>query len=245
MPWNSRTFWLERRGNSPAEYEDASAANDETGRYAVADGASESCFARLWASLLVEGFVHSGHADAERWITSLFDLQKRWDADVMGQKLPWYAEPGVEQGAFATFLGLRLTVHPDGPSQWQAIAVGDTCLFHTRGTDLLRAFPLEYSMQFGNSPKLVGSRMSAEDVSRRLSLWPDGQSQPGDRLWTMTDALAQCCLAEYEAGGNPWGEMESLLGVHEDGDEFALWIEGHRNVGRLHNDDVTLLAIRL
>ncbi|MEI8374269.1 MAG: hypothetical protein WCJ35_15710 [Planctomycetota bacterium] len=278
MPMNSYAFWLARRGNSSAEYEDASAGNDAAGRYAVADGATESCFAGLWARLLVEGFVNGAACEAEPWIASLPALQEQWDADVRGRNLPWYAEPSVKQGAFATFLGFMLTDSPlpysgEGPGvrasyHWQAIAVGDTCLFHTRGTALLRAFPLEYSNQFDNAPKLVGSRMFAQDIRNRQKLWADGQGQPGDRLWTMTDALAHWCLAEHEAGGNPWSEMESLLppspvpgrgaggegvnlpspsgrGAGGEGNSFTQWIEGLRDSGRLRNDDVTLLAIRL
>jgi hypothetical protein len=94
---------------------------------------------------------------------------------------------------------------------WQAVAVGDTCLFHTRGAALLRAFPLENSQQFSNAPKLVGARTSAEEVLDRCHVWPDGSGQSGDRLWLMTDALAQWCLAEHEAGGNPWAELDALL----------------------------------
>jgi hypothetical protein len=314
MPISSRTFWLARRGNSLAEYEDAWAADEAAGRYAVADGASESCFAGPWARLLVEGFVgdcpnfsgtvrdHAAHgarvgesgtvpfsdAEADRWLASLPALQEQWNSAVRGRALPWYAQLGVEQGAFATFLGLVLTNSPlppgEGPGvmasyHWQATAVGDTCLVHTRGGALLRAFPLEHSTQFDNVPKLVGSRMAAREIHKRQRFWADGRGQPGDRLWTMTDALAQCCLAEHEAGGNPWDEMESFLSsfegtgtgpesqraaapdaasgeapasavsrplcMPEAGNSFAAWIEGLRDAGRLRNDDVTLLAIRL
>ena len=55
MPVGSRTFWLPRRGNSPDEYEDAFAVDDASGRYAVADGATEGCFTGLWARLLGRG----------------------------------------------------------------------------------------------------------------------------------------------------------------------------------------------
>ena len=39
MPKRSRTFWLARRGHNSAEYEDAFAADEVAGRFAVADGA--------------------------------------------------------------------------------------------------------------------------------------------------------------------------------------------------------------
>ena len=52
-----QTLSLPKRGHSADEFEDAFAFDPAAGRYAVADGASESSFAGLWARLLVEGFI--------------------------------------------------------------------------------------------------------------------------------------------------------------------------------------------
>ncbi len=241
----SHTFWLPRRGSVSAEYEDALAADDAAGRYAVADGASEGCFTGFWATLLVDVFVRHADRDLDGWPDSLSVVQELWDADVRGRRLPYHAQPSVRQGAYAAFLGVVLASSGKPSYRWQALAVGDACLFHTRGGDLLRAFPVENSLAFGNAPALVGARMAADEVRKRRQLWPDGRGQPGDRLWAVTDALAQWCLAEQERGGNPWGKLESLLeGPHHD-DRFAAWIEGLRSARRLRNDDVTLLAILL
>jgi hypothetical protein len=84
-------------------------------------------------------------------------------------------------------------------------------LFHTRNNVLLRAFPLEHSQQFNTVPQLLGARMTMEQVRMRRRVWSNGRGRADDRLWMMTDALAQWCLAEAEAGGNPWHELESLL----------------------------------
>ena len=242
MAVGSRAFWLPRRGNNPDEYEDAFALNDASGHYALADGASEGCFTGLWARLLVEDFVTSAEWDLSRWPSSLAAVQKRWDMDVRARKLDWDADYWVEKGAFAAFLGVVLT---QNVCQWQAVAVGDTCLFHTRNSALLRAFPLDHSDQFGSRPQLVGSRMPAVAAGQRQRLWSDGGGQSGDRLWAMTDSLAKWCLAEHETGGDPWRELESLLASPQEGDYFTPWIEGIRDSGRLLNDDVTLLAIPL
>jgi hypothetical protein len=279
----SQTFWIVRRGHSPEEYEDALAADDAAGRYAVTDGATESCFAGLWARLLAEGFLRGEPETAGNSLNSLAALQQRWCADVRGRQLAWYSETAIERGAFATFLGLTIreekgaAVGGQGAEKmgregegetgdrrpvasspplpvssspllsyrWKAVAVGDTCLFHTRGEELLRAFPLERAEQFDNVPKLVGSRMSAEALRQRRRLWTDGAGQSGDRLWMMTDALAQWCLAENEAGQEPWSALASHLTAPEPAERFAAWIEKLRDSGRLRNDDVTLLAISL
>ena len=275
MAPRSQTFWLFRRGNEPSQCQDACAADDSTGRYAVADGASEGCFSRLWATILVRDFVQNGSAP-DQWYGSLAKAQAQWDADVQGRVLRRSAERGVRQGAFATFLGIVLGNSPwppaapqsteerqevtadsplphaekgqrvmAAPYHWQAVAVGDTCLMHTRAGVLLRAFPLQSPLQFNNDPHLVGSRMSAENVHRRQTLWADGLGQRGDRLWAMTDALAQCCLTVQENGGNPWSELESLLAEPDAEAKFVARIEALRDSRQLKNDDVTLLAIKL
>jgi hypothetical protein len=245
MPKLARAFWLPRRGNSPAEYEDAFAMDEATGRYAVADGATEGSFTGLWARLLVESFVKNTCDTASPWPESLTAAQEDWDTDVRARNLPWYAEQDVSRGAHATFLGLILASPAADCYEWRTFAVGDTCLLHTHGGGLVRAFPLGRAQEFDNFPKLVGSRMPLAEVHARQSLWSDGRGQPGDCLWMMTDALAHWCLAEAECGGNPWGQLESLLTPLESEQRFDLWIEGLRDSGRLRNDDVTLLAIRL
>ena len=164
--------------------------------------------------------------------------------------------PGEGQGVRETYPRLSTpetpAVQPPGEVQgaresccWQAVAVGDSCLLHTCDNVLVRAFPLERGEQFDNFPKLVGSRMSVKNVAARQSLWLDGQGRPGDRLWMMTDALAHWCLAENEAGKNPWNDLESLLTLPESQDPFVSLVEGLRDRGKLRNDDVTLLAIEL
>ena len=242
VPVRSHSFWLPRRGNTPDEYEDAFALDEASGRYAVADGATEGCFTGLWARLLVNDFVSHAERNASSWLSSLPVVQERWNTEVRTRKLDWDADYWVEQGASAAFLGVVLT---QDMWQWQAVAVGDTCLFHTREGVLLRAFPLDRSSQFNNRPRLVGSRMPLSNIRKRQRLWTDGCGQAGDRLWAMTDALAKWCLVEHEAGNDPWHQLESLLSLPQTEDHFAAWIEGLRVSGRLLNDDVTLLAIRL
>jgi hypothetical protein len=140
---------------------------------------------------------------------------------------------------------VTITATSDGVPQWQAVAVGDTCLFHVRDGVLARAFPLEHSTQFHNAPKLVGARMSLPQVAEGRSAWEDGLGRAGDRLWAMTDALAQWCLAECESGRDPWGELELLLAGPADGCLFEDWIDRLRQSRRLRNDDVTLVAVLL
>ena len=238
-----RAFSLPRRGNTPEEYEDAFDADPAVGRFAVADGATESAFAQSWARLLVEDFVRHMEAEPQSWADRLPAIQERWQAAVGKEPLPWYVKDKFRRGAFATFLGLTILGTGDGAVEWRAVAVGDACLLHTRTTELLIAFPVSGSEQFDNYPNLVGSRMAAEHVREKLSVQACGDARPDDRLWLMTDALAQCCLAKHEAGDEPWEVLESLRLSPEGDTEFVRWIEAMRDDGGLRNDDVTLLAI--
>src|SRR5262245_28195785 len=116
-PLRWQALHLPKRGHSAQEYEDAFAADCAAGRFALADGVSESSFAREWAGLLVESFVRS----PGRWSEWLPGARQRWREQVGGRELPWYAEFKLEQGAHATLLGLAFA----GPAGWDAWAVGD------------------------------------------------------------------------------------------------------------------------
>ncbi len=235
-------FWMPRLGHSRDEYEDAFASEPASGRYAIADGASEGAFTGLWARLLVEGFVSTPQIELPRWPAALAALQAEWSAQLQGRELPWYGEKQVAQGAFATFLGLIVDDGGEAPHRWRAIAVGDSCLFHTRGHALLKVFPIGNSEEFGTNPRLLGSRMSAERATAN-AYHGEGSAAAGDRLWMMTDALAQWCLASHETGANPWREMEPLMTPEPTGGPFEVWVDQLRTAGRLRNDDVTLLVL--
>lgn len=245
-------FRLAKRGCDPEEYEDACLGDLKAGRFAVADGATESVFASSWAARLVREFVENADCDPEEWVTWVPGIQQRWAAEFVGRELPWHAEAKMQQGAFATFLGLALMNTRRPPYPWQAVAVGDSCLFHTRGDELVRAFPIENSQEFGTSPWLVGSRTSQQQIRQDRVAWGEGVCQADDRLWLMTDALAQWFLSEHEAGRRPWQETERFSqpppretereGLQQD---FADWIEQLRDAKRLRNDDVTLLVVTM
>src|SRR5262245_17879032 len=138
------SFWVPKSGNSAEEYEDAFALNVEFGRFAVADGASESSFARQWARLLVDAFLAQPPAatgeELREWVKP---LQEEWAKGHKTKALSWFAEEKPRNGAFSSFLAMTLDAEAD---RWQAMAIGDSCLFSVRGKkNVVTAFPLSRS----------------------------------------------------------------------------------------------------
>jgi hypothetical protein len=220
------------------ECEDGAALADAAGRFAVADGASESAHAGIWACLLANAFVQ-GADDWPHWIEPLRGGWARAIERPAGDgPLPWFLEGRDERGAFSTFLGLTIA-----GGRWSALAVGDACLFQVRDNRHHFAFPLDHSARFGNTPLLIGSTPSQPAGTLKKVPRAGGDVRPGDRFWLMTDAMARWYLERVEAGEKPWLLVEQLCEGSEE--EFNDWVVFSRSTKRLRNDDTTLLAVLL
>ena len=229
MHTSATAWWAPKSGNAASEYEDAYAVKPEALRFAVADGASETSFARQWAELLVEGFVQDAPSPA-----GLHDfvapLQAVWAEGQKGKATAWYSERKAADGAFSSLLGV--TIEGD---RWRAVAVGDSCLF------VLRAFPLERAEQFNNRPSLLSSVARANAGVWSQVATVDGDLQEKDRLLLMTDALAQWFLVEAERGRRPWAALAKVTTP----EQFTAYIDCLRAGGALRNDDVTLVSVEV
>lgn len=236
----SWSFALHKDGNAPDEYEDAVAGDPNAGRFAMADGASESSFASLWAKLLVEGFVATTTQVTREW---LVPLRQRWAEAVDQLELDWFGEEKRDRGAFATFLGLEVNEARSEEGDWRAVAVGDCCLFQVRDANLMAMFPVESSAEFGNRPALIGSRGGGERDGLMRAKHTVGRWQKGDRVLLMTDALAEWFARWHEQRREPWDRL--LDKAAESTVAFRTYIEQLRVEKELKNDDVTLLVIDL
>ncbi|WP_163995935.1 protein phosphatase 2C domain-containing protein [Pyxidicoccus caerfyrddinensis] len=170
---------LQKAGNQPSENEDAYApesagASRGAGASgvapflaAVADGATESLFSGHWARLLAGAFARGEVPDAQGLLAVLPELQRQWHAHVGAKPLPWYAEEKLREGAFATLLGVRLSEQPtvDCSGTWEALAVGDSCLFQLRRGGLLRSFP------WSSPPRSAPPRSSSPRMCTRTDAW--------------------------------------------------------------------------
>jgi len=243
----SRIFSVEKDGNRPDENEDAYPDNleDMQGsiRIAIADGATESAFAKLWANLLVKGAV-AKEWSAETLDSDVAEVYKAWAKELQKMDLPWHAEVKVQQGDYATLLCLYIhqpTETANNVGRWSALSIGDCCLFHYRGDKLLESFPIIHSHEFGNRPLLINSILE-----KNVNVWEkrqgkSGEWEDGDEFIIFTDALAAWYLHEVE------GEREPLQRIHDlaDIERFRQFVIEQRTNGSLRNDDTTMLWLRV
>jgi len=243
-PFSVQAFSCQKAGNAPSEYEDAWAIRGSDSptrcRVAVADGATESSFSALWASLLVESFVR-GRAHGTEFFARLGAIRRLWRRKIRGRPLPWYAAEKAGKGAYAAFVGASLNAVNHG---FRAVAIGDCCLLQITGAPmdrvLLKAFPLTHSEEFGSSPFLVGSVQKADDDPLRHLRMCEGVLAPDDVLLFASDALAAWLLRRAERGEPVW-EQVGPDGIQTP-EAFEALVATAREEGT-RNDDMTLVRV--
>lgn len=249
---------LPKGGNGPAECEDAfrvaypdrrSPAGRDAAHIALSDGASESAFARDWANILAEDLVHRppdlsdpAPETLARWLEP---AQAEWRRRVPWERLPWHGEAKARAGALAALLGLTIARSP-GPAAgltWQALAIGDSCLFLVREERLEVAFPIAYAGRFNDSPAMLCSNPAGNRRAWRGIHRQSGNCRAGDTFILASDALACWFLERRAAGERPWQTLSGLM-AQEPARQEA-WVQEQRRERRLRNDDTTLLIIRV
>jgi hypothetical protein len=244
---NAESFWLQKAGCSAAEYEDAfcpegvTRSSQQSFRFAVADGATDSSFSGIWARLLVKEFVEGPHEpeDIEQLLAS---TQPRWEQQVGQRQLPWYAEEKAQAGAFSSLLGLTIRETDEGRSEWQAIAVGDSCLVQVRNEKAIVKFPIEHSSRFDSMPFLLATTSSFNSRVRDNLVIASGDIRPDDAMYLMTDALACWFMAADERGQAPWLALRDL-NTGDQRESFVEMVDRLRTQHELRNDDCTLIRI--
>ena len=190
-PWATvHAARVSKRGHTAAECEDAVAWSfeDETVRIAVADGATESAHARVWAQMLAETLVEKGTTFNNGVPKAQADFRERVASDLA--TVPWYVAQKQAQGAHAAVLAL----HVSADGTWRAHAVGDVGLFHLRGQRLLSSWPIADASAFTTRPELVSSQEPSHDGPDT----EEGRWAAGDVLLVATDALAAALLRDLE-----------------------------------------------
>ena len=238
---NYEAFFLQKKDHQPEEYEDAFSIKEipeDEYRFSVADGATESSFAGIWARLLTDGYSNGTEIDS---------LQSTWLSQIESMELPWYSQQKAEQGAYAAFLGLTIFSKKNSQiNTYEAISVGDCCFFHIRGDNLITSFPIDSSSEFDNSPELISSINKVETKNAEFQI-KKGKWIEGDMFLLMSDAIASWFLSKIE---NKENSIERLKGLSNQ-NEFIQLVEQERKIiydsglPALKNDDVTLVKVTL
>jgi len=232
-------FSVQKAGNEISECEDiwSYVKGDRLFSIALSDGATESSFSQEWAKELVTAFINHDQSKSSWLVTA----QQNWQQWLENQNLSWFAKRKVEQGAFATFLGLEIF----NDLSWNAIALGDSCLFVVRNCELRitnyelrKSFPLKQSEEFGNRPRLIGTHSNTEQVHFSKI---NGVAKIGDRFYLATDAIACWILKQLEADRDPWVKLDEIISQ----DMFSNWVNELRDRHEIANDDTTLLCLEI
>jgi hypothetical protein len=254
------SFGAVESGNRPTEYEDAywperfiAQKIEAECFFAVADGASDALFSGLWANMLVKAYGEERLKEfRDNKLPENFEqLQREWRKQVeqrIVQPLPLHYEEKLRDGAFSTLIGL--TIKPFSSDEietgkWEAVALGDSCLFHVQDNQCLFAFPLQYTEQFNITPPLIPSnaRFNSRIISDVRSI--GGHCRTNDEFYLMTDALACWFLRERECGQARLDIALMEIRQLQTPNDFEQWIIKLRQERVLRNDDVTLLRIKL
>ncbi len=244
-------FAAHKDGNEPEEWEDGVVTGQRPprARFAVLDGATEAYDVRRWVDQLGGAFIGLDRSASSRapkldpkgmnaWFIA---MQDQWAASASSAGDAIEQEKFRRHGAFATMLGCEIT-GLDGPApSWKAVALGDTVLFHVRGDRLLTVFPNFGPGDFTTTPEVVHSkRASLERMNSRLA-FGRGELQAGDLMFAATDALAQWIItAAASRQSGLWPRLATLWPA-----EFPELIAAERQLGRMVNDDVTLLRVHI
>jgi hypothetical protein len=241
-------------------------------RCAAADGATESAFSGLWAQLLVRGFGRRRLRVQQLQFVGL-SIHESKRASETPQEAPLAAHAATAPGAApavdaddddpgetdahwldpapAVLLPAQCSSEEAAAPEtattghWRALAIGDTCLFHVRGEELVQVGPLQKSDEFDSRPVLLASRgpqqLAGSDTHVRML---GGTWQGRDTFYLVTDALAKWILEQHENGVSPWQVLQEL-GTDDEEVPFERLVADLRSSKALHNDDTTLLRVEV
>ena len=237
------SFITHKKCESLDDCQDAIKVNEEHSRYAIADGVTRSFFPKQWAELLVNHFCTMPDLplNRETWKEWLVPIQEKWYKQVeerVKARNQYYLTNSfnTRDPAVSTFVGLEVDKMK---RQWQAIVVGDSCLFHKSAVGF-KGYMIEKSENFTSHTQAFTSFPEKNyDVPDFIS----GEIQSGDMFILTTDALAKWILEHKESENLE--EILNQLGQIENCEQFNQFVGQARDDEKicLVNDDIALMLI--
>lgn len=247
MDFKVQVFQISKLGTEPDKCQDAIFYNPHGRLFAIADGATDSAFQRLWAGLLVKGFVShppsfSKPSNVKEWFGGWLKAQQEtWNNSIPWDTIKYHGQIKAKTtGGLATFLGIYF--FSDRPV-WKGISFGDCNLFHflDRGRYLFDYKPLISPEQFNSNPVALSSIDHRPGVMLQHMMEIGGEYHEGDVIFLTTDALALWLLEELESDRCSW---DKLLNFQTPG-EFEVFIDKLRKNKEIRNDDTSLVIIEI
>ncbi|MEM2971502.1 MAG: hypothetical protein QW270_03670 [Candidatus Bathyarchaeia archaeon] len=249
-----KSFYMQKLGNEPSDYEDSFYYDLNKGKFAIADGASECCFAKIWATLLTESFVKSDlslfsfknfSSDVWRKVSHGFlsIAQKEWVNKINWENLKWNVFEKAKKGAFASFLGLEIRkkrFKERYSYKWRAIAVGDCCLLRVKSQKLVDSFPVTDSANFGSMPPMLSSISSSKALNEAKVYGKLGEIESGDMMILATDGITKWIMQESKINKQIFRDLVSL-----ESSELNSYFERLIESGKMKNDDITVIILSL
>ena len=229
----------------PWEWEDSAACSVRSGRFAVADGATQAYRSGEWAERLTEAYVTDfpapdgpGGPRRRTVIRDWFGEQVRtWQEREPSGTAWWARDADQAKPPSATFAGLLFT-WSDQVATWEATAIGDCCLFQVRQGDLEVAFPLTSPAEFNTHPHLLTTAAGRLNGSLNALQTRTGRALPGDLFVLATDAASEWLLRLGQYDPASWGQL-GFFGARE----FTQMMTDLRAAGAMAIDDVAVVVI--
>ncbi len=248
-------FHLPKAGSTAEEWEDGAGhdpgdpAAGRNARCIVVDGATEAYDSIRWVGQLVDSFLGIDCANGAPELTDggmdqWFGLmQQQWVQNAPVEFGSIFEERKFrEDGSFATLLGCEIAGLDGRRPRWTAVALGDTVLFHVRGSRVLKQFPALSPEDFGLNPDGVFTQPSQRERMRARLAHADGALAVGDRLFVATDAFAEWMVrSDRLDAARLWPMLDRL----DHPVLFRRLVAEHRQTGDMKNDDVTLLRLSI
>ncbi len=236
--------------------------NLDTGHFAITDGVSGGFYSGILAELLVQHFctgtINGLALQLKSWEAWLKPVQAKWKERVVQEVSDFAAsattasqDSMVRQKqsrlrtfdmAASTFIGLKIDSPEEETTRWQAMVIGDSCLFQISDDDSVQSWPIKTFNQFPSIPPCFGSyvRCNAKYKPDFIS----GTANAGDKFILATDALAKWIMQHFER--NSVSKTLAQLEAINDDQEFEQFVNLERNNKiRLENDDTTLLIVSI
>jgi hypothetical protein len=245
MYFVARAFTLAKDPDYPNELQDAYQLDPQRGLAAVADGVASAIFSGQWATLLSAGVVAEDPdpTDPVAFAQWLKEKRKRWAESIDVGGLAWFQRAKLPLGAFSTLLWIKLRKENEAAGaeyRLMARAIGDSCLFHVRGNECLRVFPIQDTAELERDPLAIGSVDLERDHLLAFHVL-DEPCRAEDLIVLCTDAVAEWALRET-AAGQPldWQRYWEMPQEQWRKEVIAL-----REQGKMRYDDTTLVLLRV